>query len=347
MESKGLKLLIIDESPAFHEVYRKAVELVLSVSGLKITCLSAFSGTDGFSKIDQWNPDIVLIDTNAPGKSAIEICKTLRHRQLNDKYLAIVFLSHDDDPSTIEKCLDAGGDEFCTKGNAAHELPSRLRCALRVKHMHEAILKSNRELIEANRKLTRLSEMDELTGLLNMRSFKSRMMSEFSRSQRHGLMMSIIMLDLDHFKNVNDSSNHLVGSFVLAEVGKIIKNTIRKHDVAARFGGDEYVVMLPHTGESGAWKTANNIEDAIANAAFRMDHFEARVTVSIGIEAFIPKLSLYTDAIEVMKVADQNLYKSKAHGRACIFSSTKHSEPIIDYSQKENLVRCISTKKAS
>jgi diguanylate cyclase (GGDEF)-like protein len=347
MDPRGTKILIIDEASAFHEIYREAVESLTLTSGTKVTCVSTHSLTDGLQKIASWKPDLVIVDIGDAGKDGVEICEVLRGRGITERYTAVVLISHEDDPNGLEKCLGVGGDEFCLKANAARELPFRLRSALRIKEMYEDLLKNNRELVKENRRLTLLSEVDELTGLLNMRSFKSRISAEFSRSQRHGLMMSIVMLDLDFFKNVNDSSNHLVGSYVLAEVGKIIKQNLRKHDLAARFGGDEYVVMLPHTGEMGAWKTAQNLERAIADSVFRVNEYEVKVTVSIGIEGFVPRISTFSDALEVMKVADQNLYRAKAHGRACIFSSLRNSEPLIDYTKEENLVRCLNIKSAS
>jgi len=347
MQQQRIKVLIIDDTPDFHEVYRLVLTANPSFSGAEFRFHHAYSGLEGISKIDEILPDIVLLDINMPGLSGIEVCETVRKKHHQTGYLAIIFLSSEDSPRDVNMCLDAGGDDFCSKRNAHLELPSRVRCVLRVKDMHESILKANQDLIIANQKLKILSEIDDLTGLLNMRSFKTRMAQEFSRSSRHGDPLSMIMLDLDHFKQVNDSSNHLMGSHVLSEVGKLIGTSIRKHDVGARFGGDEYIVLLGHTDEEGAWAVATKIHEIISGYSYRFDQFEARVTASIGVATFYPQIGNFSDITDVMKAADANLYRAKDRGRACIFSSQKNSEPIIDYSIPGNLQRAWIYRSAS
>lgn len=342
-----VKVLIIDDTPDFHEVYKLVLTANPPFPGAECKFYHTYSGLEGIAKIDQVNPDIVLLDVQMPGLSGIAVCETARKKHVQNGYMAVIFLSSEDSPKEVSMCLDAGGDDFCSKRKAHLELPSRVRCALRIKNMHESILRSNRDLVAANEKLKILSEIDELTGLLNMRSFKTRMAQEFSRSIRHGESLSMIMLDLDHFKQVNDSSNHLMGSFVLSEVGSLIKTAVRKYDVGARFGGDEYVVLLAHTNEEGAWSVAKKIQAVIAGQTYRMDQFEARVTASIGVATFVPKLGNFSDITDVMKAADNNLYRAKAHGRACIFSESRNSEPIVDYSLQDNLRRAWIYRSAS
>jgi diguanylate cyclase (GGDEF)-like protein len=347
MESSGLKILIIDDSPDLHEVYKMILEANPPALGIKLNFIHAYSGGEGLKFFEAHHPDLILLDVNMPQMNGLEVCKRIRHQTPSDCYSAIIFLSADDSPKDVSICLDAGGDDFCSKQHAEQELPSRVRCALRIKYMHQTIMKSNRELTEMNQKLTVLSEIDDLTGLLNMRSFKSRLSQEFSRSRRHDLQLSVIMFDLDYFKNVNDNSNHLMGSHVLAEIGQIVKDIIRVQDFGARFGGDEYVILLPHTNEEGAWRVAQKLERAISNTIFTMDQFQSSVTASIGISTCGPYDTDVNDAIQIIKDADHNLYRAKNNGRACICSPSKISVPVVDYSKPENLCRSWIAKNAS
>ncbi|MEI8026656.1 MAG: diguanylate cyclase [Pseudomonadota bacterium] len=347
MESNGLKILIIDDSPDLHEIFKMILDENPPAPGAKLSYFHAYSGPEGLNCLESLHPDLILLDVNMPQMSGHEVCRRIRHQAKDDSYVAIIFLSGDDSPQDVSLCLDAGGDDFCSKKHAHLELPSRVRCALRIKYMHQTILRSNRELLEMNQKLRVLSEVDDLTGLLNMRSFKSRLAQEFSRSKRHDLQLSLIMFDLDFFKNVNDHSNHLMGSHVLAEIGKIVIEVLRSQDFGARFGGDEYIILLPHTSDEGAWRVAQKLEKAISQKLFTMDHFEASVTASIGVSTFGPSKLEVKEAIELIKEADQNLYRAKSLGRACICSSYRHSKSLVDYSKVENHRRCWTIKNAS
>lgn len=347
MESNGLKILIIDDSPDLHEIFKIILEENPPAPNAKLIYFHAYSGAEALNSLESIHPDLILLDVNMPKMSGHEVCRRIRNQAKDDSYVAIIFLSGDDSPQDVSLCLDTGGDDFCSKKHAHLELPSRVRCALRIKYMHQTILRSNRELLEMNQKLLVLSEVDDLTGLLNMRSFKSRLAQEFSRSKRHDLQLSLIMFDLDFFKNVNDHSNHLMGSHVLAEIGRIVFEVLRSQDFAARFGGDEYIILLPHTNDEGAWRVAQKLEKAISQKLFTMDDFEASVTASIGVSTFGPSKLEVKEAIELIKEADQNLYRAKSLGRACICSSYRHSKSLVDYSKVENHRRCWTIKNAS
>ena len=342
-----MKILIIDDSPDLHDIYKMILEENPPAAGVTLQFYHSYSGADGLNDLETIDPDLILLDVNMPQLSGLEVCKLIRHQAQKENYVAIIFLSADDSPQDVSICLDAGGDDFCSKRHAHLELPSRVRCSLRIKHMHQTILRSNRELLEMNQRLVVLSEVDDLTGLLNMRSFKDHLAREFARSKRHDLQMSLIMFDLDHFKNVNDSSNHLMGSHVLAEIGKIVTEVIRSQDYGARFGGDEYVILLPHTNDEGAWRVAQKLEKAISERVFAMDHFQASVTASIGVATFGPSKLETGEVSQIMKEADQNLYRAKRLGRACICSSYRHSKSLVAYSQSEHHRRCWTIKGAS
>jgi diguanylate cyclase (GGDEF)-like protein len=158
-----------------------------------------------------------------------------------------------------------------------------------------------------------LAERDDLTDLLNQRSFLRTCEAILNLAIRHGEAYSVVMMDIDHFKSVNDNHNHLVGSHILKEIAKIIERSTRRSDLTARFGGDEYVFFLPRTTPSGACEVAERIRSSVERTAFRYRDHEVRVTVSIGVAGgnAHPGLTI-TSAVEM---ADAALYEAKDLGR--------------------------------
>jgi diguanylate cyclase (GGDEF)-like protein len=158
-----------------------------------------------------------------------------------------------------------------------------------------------------------LAERDDLTDLLNQRSFLRTCEAILNLAIRHSEAYSVVMMDIDHFKSVNDNHNHLVGSHILKEIAKIIERSTRRSDLTARFGGDEYVFFLPRTTPSGACEVAERIRSSVERTAFRYRDHEVRVTVSIGVAGgnAHPGLTI-TSAVEM---ADAALYEAKDLGR--------------------------------
>jgi diguanylate cyclase (GGDEF)-like protein len=329
-----VKILIIDNDDEFIDVYKMVLEANESESMIFDFCIS-YTLEDGYSKFKSYNPDIIILDHTLPGSDGEDICAKIRASK-RKKYTSIIVASNSDSPQNVVKAFNNGADDFCSKKNAWVEIPARIKSALRIKLMQESLLQSNLNLKKANKKLQYLSESDELTGLANMRYFKKRLAQEFSRSKRYRNNMSILMIDIDFFKNVNDTSNHLVGSHVLAEVGKIISDTLRNHDIGARFGGDEYVAILTQTDEKGTLIVAERLLELISNTVYRLENIEARVTSSIGFATYVPGKNDFDSGFDLLKAADANLYKAKENGRACVAGDNGVTKPIKDYSNVEN-----------
>lgn len=329
-----VNILIVDNEDEYIDLFK----LVLDASSTKNhlykvkTCYNYQQAIDSYK---QSSPDIIIMDLNLPGGKGTDFCKEVR-RSRRKKYTSIIITNTSDTPSEVVRSFNAGGDDFCSKRNAWIELPARIKSALRIKHMQESLLESNLKLRKANKQLQLLSESDELTDLRNMRYFKRRLPQEFSRAHRYDSPLSLLMFDLDFFKNINDSSNHLVGSHVLSEVGKILKETIRTHDIGARFGGDEYVAMLTQTGREGALIVAKRILEKISTSVFTLEGVEAQVTASIGVASYVPRENLFQNGLELLKAADDNLYKAKDQGRACVANEALVTKPIKDYNNPKN-----------
>jgi diguanylate cyclase (GGDEF)-like protein len=186
---------------------------------------------------------------------------------------------------------------------------------LRIKHLQE-------KLREAQRKLEEQSVTDALTGLKNRRFFDERLHEEFRRAQRYGDYLSLIMIDLDHFKEVNDRFGHPAGDFVLREAASLIRASIRDPDICARYGGEEFAVILPKTHMSGALAVAERIwrelgaKDYAVSVAAATRAPTIRVTASLGV-AFYPSKDISTGEI-LLRVSDQALYQAKRAGRNTI-----------------------------
>lgn len=175
------------------------------------------------------------------------------------------------------------------------------------------------------RKLKARADHDGLTRISNRQNFDMRLHEEMKRHQRHNQELSLLMLDLDFFKSVNDTYGHLAGDMVLREVGKILQNTLRESDFPARYGGEEFVVILPQTSEDHAWILAERIRTKIARTVFRFHEKQFRVTASIGVSGIRP--CALTPINTLIDNADQALYRAKTGGRnmVCCSALEEHS----------------------
>ena len=191
-----------------------------------------------------------------------------------------------------------------------HEMVATLsRLTDELTDLTRQLSKKNRELEAANETITRLMNTDPLTGLTNRRQLKERMDVELSKARRHGHPLSAIMTDIDHFKSINDTFGHGAGDAVLVGVASILKQTCRKEDIVTRYGGEEFVVVLPDSPAAAALDCAERIRKAIEENVF--PEIDRKVTVSLGVTLFAP-----TDTEDsFIGRADAALYEAKASGR--------------------------------
>jgi diguanylate cyclase (GGDEF)-like protein len=174
-------------------------------------------------------------------------------------------------------------------------------------------------LATANRRLEKLVDIDDLTGLYNMRSVYQKLESEIGRAKRFNRAVAVVMMDMDDFKDVNDSNDHLFGSFVLSEVGKIILANIRGVDFGARYGGDEFLIALSEASVEGASLFAERLRKAIDSHVFSRDGASLKRTASIGVAVTEPALQK-VDAKTLVRCADHAMYEAKRSGKNCVRS---------------------------
>jgi diguanylate cyclase (GGDEF)-like protein len=254
--------------------------------------------------------DLILLDRVLPDITGGEVCRWLKLNQ-DTKSIPIIMLTVKS--STMEKVegLKAGADDYLPKPYNEVELNARIYACLRTKALQDELKDKNRELEEVLSRVEVLAVTDPLTELFNRRHFEVVMEKEFNRTKRYKSPSSCLMIDVDNFKSVNDEYGHRTGDAVLKELAVIIKNCLRKVDTVARWGGEEFVVLLPGTGKMSALQAGSRILKAISDCGF--SGISRQITVSIGISS-VPDPSV-DSAEKFIDVADMALYKAKSAGR--------------------------------
>ena len=298
----GRLLFVIDDDPDA----TKYLAGILEHQGYRV--LSSNTSADTLQLLQMHKPDLLLLDINMPGLSGFEILNYLRQQE---EYVSVIFVSGNSSQQHVVQGLNAGADDYIRKPYDPQELLSRIRAKLRIKDLHD-------KLTIANHQLKELVDRDDLTGLFNMRSFYDKLENELQRGSRYHRQVGVVMMDMDYFKLANDKQDHLFGSSVLAEVGKIIKHSIRKVDFAARYGGDEFIIVLTETTEHGAEMFTERLRDTIASHDFVYGSNVVHLTCSLGYALSGPGQTI--DARTLTLHADKCLYEAKESGRNCVRS---------------------------
>jgi diguanylate cyclase (GGDEF)-like protein len=300
------KILVVDDS----RTQLDWLVQVLEKEGYAVA--SAQDGKEAIRKVRTEPPDLVLLDMILPDMDGLEVLRIVKARP-EDQFIPVIILSVKSDLESKVAGLRIGADDFLAKPFAEAEILARCAAMLRIKHLQE-------KLREAQRKLEEQSITDALTALKNRRFFDERLNEEFRRAQRYGDYLSLIMIDLDHFKDVNDRHGHPAGDGVLREAAALIRASIRDPDICARYGGEEFAVILPKTHMSGAlvvaervWRELGGKEYAVQSSAGAT---KVRVTASLGI-AFYPSKDISSGEL-LLRFADQALYQAKRAGRNTI-----------------------------
>ncbi len=295
-------ILIIDDSAKV----REELIQILTVDGNFEIFLQAPDGALGLKVFSDPGQivDVVCCDLNMPRMDGYQFLRMARaNPELTN--IPIVMLTSESDESDVVKAFELGANDVITKPFIPSILKARLKNMLHIKHMQD-LLRAQRDIMEE------IATLDSLTNLANRRAFRLSLENEFNRSLRYGDPVSLLLADLDHFKKINDTYGHPCGDAVLKETGRIILNAMRKVDLVARFGGEEFVVIMPNTGLDGACLAAERIRAAVENHHFEGLPEAGNITVSIGVTTLFEDVK---DMDGLIKMADDALYRAKANGR--------------------------------
>ena len=260
------RILIIENERPIGGVISKA----LSKQGYEVSWVEG--SNEAFQSLRSFQPHLVIVSHETPNLTGLEFLKKLRKQEI---YINVIVMSERSDTGVIVDVFQSGADDFICKPFRFQELFVRIKSSLQNNDLH-------RELLKANEKLKELIDLDYLTGLYNMRSMYDRIDLELMRAKRFKGAVACIMLDMDNFKLVNDRNDHLFGSFVIKEMGEIISQTIRRFDLAARYGGDEFLIILMEAQNNRARYFCENLRKAIEAHTFREGDSRAQLTISLG-----------------------------------------------------------------
>lgn len=295
-----MKILIAEDDNVTRHILEK------SVTEMDFEVVSCKNGHDAWKILQSENPPhLLILDWMMPGMDGLEICRKVRE-QAKEPYTFILLLTSKGEQDDFVKGMEAGADDYVVKPFNHNDLRVRLKAGRRIVELNE-------ELLYVRDNLEKQATHDKLTGLYNRHFMVEILEKEFSRALRHQSDLSCLLLDLDNFKDVNDTFGHTFGDLVLREFSAGLEQNIRKSDISIRYGGEEFMVLLPNTGIAGAQNIAEKIRATCEKKRYDDGHNSTTVTVSIGI-ASIKQHQLIDDK-EIVACADKALYRSKAEGR--------------------------------
>ncbi|RNC68029.1 MAG: diguanylate cyclase [Desulfuromonadales bacterium] len=294
-------VLVIDDSSTLREEILKIVR----DASLFDTYLEASDGLDGFKVLLNNKVDLVLCDLEMPRMDGFRFLSMMRSREeFHD--LPVIMLTSREDRDTKIRGLEQGASDYVTKPFDPGELAARVRVQLKVKGLQD-------ELKRSNELLRKLSITDPLTHLHNRRHLMEMVEREFQRTSRKGGHLSLVMLDIDYFKKINDTYGHQEGDQVLAILAEIVTKRLRSYDMAARYGGEEFVLLLPETPLSEAQAIAERLRVEVQDHPFsgRLQHLI--MTISLGVATYPSSRVESIDSL--FRQADEALYRAKQGGR--------------------------------
>ena len=293
----GRKVLIIDDDQANLLLMKIHLEKI----GLRAFIADTAKKGQEIALLEQ--PDLIVLDVMMPDVDGYELCRMLKQDQQTTA-IPVIFVSARDEEMDREEGLKLGGVDYLVKPYEFEDLKARACIVLRMLDLQERLV------MQAN--------TDELTGLANRRRFHELLEREVLRARSGVTDLSLMMLDLDHFKSINDTYGHLGGDIVLKQTAEIMREHVQQMDVPARYGGEEFIIILPNTTEEIACKSAERLRQTMAASHWRISMERIPITASIGVVTMEAFSSI--DQFDLVKRADAAMYQAKRRGRNCVMN---------------------------
>jgi two-component system, cell cycle response regulator len=295
-----MRILVVDDDPLTLEPLVRRLQL----NGHDV--MSCSDGEAAWAALSEGpQPSMVILDWMMPGMDGIELCRRIRSRT-NSPYVYLVMMTGRADPEDLLAGFEAGVDDYLVKPFDWNEMDARVRAGQRIVDLQN-------ELIEARETLRIQAMKDPLTQALNHGAIVDRLLAEVDRAHRESWPVSVILADLDNFKRVNDAYGHVVGDQVLIEVSRRMTKSLRSQDALGRYGGEEFLIVLPDTGPKEAIAAAERIREAVSDEPFRLGSTDILVTVSQGVTTWTAPRLLPPQRL--IQAADRALYAVKDAGR--------------------------------
>jgi two-component system, cell cycle response regulator len=287
-----LSVLIIEDHPD----QRDLLAIVLQREGYKV--VTAANGLEALEKLEQDEVHIALSDIMMPKMDGFELINKIRSNSAL-RHIYIILITARIQEGDRVRGLDLGADDYITKPFSFSELLARVRVGSRV--------------VQYQQHLEYQTQIDSLTGLFNRRAFEKKIGEEFERSKRYGHPLSVVILDIDNFKKINDTYGHHGGDAALVRISEILRERSRRSDFPSRFGGEEFVLVLPETDQDSAIQVARKFHEEIRSCSFGTVDKPFVLTVSMGLTSSTKKE--YSDWREMVADADCALYQAKNTGK--------------------------------
>lgn len=282
-------------------------------------------------------PDVIILESIIPyGHVRQEAVMSMRHLLRFQTEQAFIILAREEDQSAAVYALQEGASDYLLIDQVQHDptcLYRSVKNAVQRKQLErefsrtvELLRQRNQELEMLNQQLWKLSHTDELTGYFNRRHIVSRMEEEISRGLRYEMPLSVVLADIDHFKRINDTFGHLAGDRALQTIADLFRSKLRESDLIGRFGGEEFLLILPHTDLTGAEAFCHRLRDHVEKHPLQLGEQSITMTASFGISSLSSEIDT---SHKLLRIADRNLYRAKYLGRNRVIADCSNNETIL------------------
>ncbi|MEZ5977237.1 MAG: diguanylate cyclase [Planctomycetota bacterium] len=310
--SDGVRVLVVDDDP----VSLKVLQRLLVEAGHEV--MLARDGKEALAVTLKRRPQVVITDWAMPKLDGLELTRTLRRTPWGRR-IYVLLVTGNDREERVLTAFDAGIDDYVTKPFRPKMLMARLRAGIRLVKLQEQVeldqeihRKNAIQMTRMNRQLKEAANTDFLTGLPNRRCAMTQFDKQWKNAQATGAPLSVLMLDIDKFKSVNDTYGHDIGDVVLKETARVLKGAVRRNDTAARMGGEEFLVICPGADVDEARMVGERIRLRVESNHISFGEFDRNVTISVGVAQNMPGVE---DIDHLMRLADEAVYVSKSNGR--------------------------------